>query len=294
MSTYLPKLMITGGGGQVATALQHHPLASAFQTFSYPRTALDIIDPQAVADTINTISPDIIINTAAYTAVDKAEHESYQAMHINYQGTKTLSLACAKKNIFLIHISTDYIFDGNTKVPYQEDDLPNPINVYGESKWLGEQAVRDYCERHIILRTSGIYSEYGQNFFKTMLSLASTNKTIKVVADQYTCPTDAYHLAQVLLTIAANRVMTGTYHYCDAPATSWYQFAVEIISAAKHHQDLLVADIKAIPTEDYPTPARRPAYSVLQCNKIAKDFGITQQLREAAINRILESRGIYA
>lgn len=291
MTSYLPKLMITGGEGQVAKALRSHPLAKAFQILSFSRADLDIIDSQAVTNTITHVAPDVVINTAAYTAVDKAEKEAYQAMHINYQGAKTISIACAKNQIFLIHLSTDYIFDGNTKTPYQETDLPNPINVYGESKWLGEQAVRDYCERHIILRTSGIFSEYGQNFFKTMLSLASSNKKLQIVADQVTCPTDAFQLARVLLAMAQTLAATGTYHYCDSGPTSWYQFAVDIIDAAKAHQPLLVDEIKAITTAEYPTAAKRPAYSVLQCSKIEKDFGIAQETRAAAIQRILTNRG---
>jgi dTDP-4-dehydrorhamnose reductase len=228
-----------------------------------------------------------VINAAAYTAVDKAEQEADQAILVNHLGAQNLAIACKKNQVPLIHLSTDYIFDGAHTCPYQEDDKENPTNVYGHSKWLGEQAVREQCEQHIILRVSGIFSQYGHNFLKTMLRLAQEKKELRVVADQITCPTYAGDIASVLFSIMQQSLHWGTYHYCNAGPVSWHQFATTIIQTAKQYQHLLVEEIKAISTSHYPTLAKRPAYSVLDCSKIENEMGIKQSMWRDALSVVI-------
>jgi dTDP-4-dehydrorhamnose reductase len=276
MKNYLPRVLITGGSGQLGHALQHHAAALEFHVTACSHAELDITDITSINKAITHYSPDIIINAAAYTAVDKAEQDREACMRINHRGAEYIAQACAKYKIPLIHLSTDYVFDGTKTSPYREDDTANPVNFYGTSKWLGEQSVRAYCDHHIILRVSGIFSEYGNNFMKTMLRLAREKNELRVVADQITCPTYAGHIAGVIFSIIKQPARQGTYHYCDASPASWHEFAQAIINVSRQHQELRVETVKAIPATDYPTPARRPAYSVLDCSKIENDFGIKQ------------------
>lgn len=285
------KIAITGGGGQLALALQHHPLMQQFQCTAYSRKEVDITDDVSIAAIFAKAKPDVIINTAAYTAVDKAETEMLSAMEINYAGSAKLASACQKHQIPMIHVSTDYIFDGKKTTPYREDDAANPINYYGKSKYLSELAVRDNCEQHIILRVSGIFSEYGHNFLKTILRLAQEKKQLQIVADQITCPTYAGSIAGAILTILPQlntHHSFGTYHYCSNTPVSWHQFALAIVAEMKKIKSLLVEDVKPIPAAQYKTAAHRPAYSVLNCDRIQKTFGITQPAWEKAIKTILE------
>jgi dTDP-4-dehydrorhamnose reductase len=260
------KILITGGNGQIAHALSLHPRAREFQITSCARQDLDITSVASINKAFEKFEPQVIINTAAYTAVDKAEQEIDLANLANHLGAENLACICEEHHIPLIHLSTDYIFDGTNNAGYSEDDPPNPINQYGKSKWLGEQAVNKQCEQHIILRVSGVFSEHGNNFFNTMLKLAKNKTAIRVVADQITCPTYAGDIADAIFTIIKKPGHWGTYHYCSTPEISWHQFAKAILDQ----------DITAITTAEYPTPAKRPAYSVLNCNKIESIFGIKQ------------------
>lgn len=271
-----PKILITGGQGQLARALSTHPHAKKLRITTCSRDECDITNPDSISHVLSSYSPDIIINTAAYTAVDKAESEPDLAALINHQGAQNLANACAKREIPLIHLSTDYVFDGTKSSPYIEDDLPNPINVYGKTKWQGEEAIRKKLLAHVILRVSGIFSEYGNNFFKTILKLAAEKSDLHIVADQITCPTYAMDVADTLLTMACSLNHFGTYHYCGKPAVSWHDFAVAIIEKAKQSRTLSVQTIQAITTLEYHAAAKRPAYSVLDCQKIERDFGIHQ------------------
>lgn len=284
--TYLPNVLITGAQGQLGMALQHHPLAKQMNLHALNRQQLDITHFASIEHAINTIKPDVIINSAAYTAVDKAESEYELALQINAKGAQQLAQACEAHHIPFIHISTDYIFDGNKPLPYKEKDPAHPVNRYGESKWQGEQAVREACEKHLILRVSGVFSEYGQNFFKTMLRLAKERKELRIVADQITCPTYAGDIAETLYKLI-QEPKWGTYHYCNQEATSWFHFASHIIETARQYQPLQVENIIPIPASEYVTPAKRPAYSVLDCEKIKQDAGITQKPWKAAVQSIL-------
>ncbi len=287
MTNSLPRILITGGNGQLAQALRQHALTNKFQLSFRSHAEMDISNLHSVTTVIKEFSPDAIINTAAYTAVDKAESDEDAAMQANYQGAKNLAIASHEAVVPLIHLSTDYVFDGEATIPYSEEALTNPINIYGKSKYLGEEAIREHCTQHIILRVSGVFSEFGNNFFKTILRLAAERNELRIVADQMTCPTDANDIARVIFNLlAAEEKSFGTYHYCGKNAVSWHEFATAIISEAKKYKPLLVENIQAIPASAYPTPARRPAYSVFNCKKIENHFGITQTPLAASIQQV--------
>lgn len=286
MTNYLPKLLITGAHGQLATTMMRHPLAQAFHLIPCSRAELDITDESALRRVLNHHKPSLVINTAAYTAVDKAQTESSQALLVNAIGAKNLAQYCGAAGIPLIHVSTDYIFDGRQTQPYREDDTPHPINVYGETKLVGEQAIREHCGEHVILRTSGVFSEFGHNFLKTMLRLATEKETLNVVDDQITCPTYTGDIAQALFTIAKQPVW-GTYHYCSTPPVSWFHFAADIIAQARCLQPLKISRVNAITTAQYPSAAKRPAYSVLDCAKIKQDYGLAAPSWQTAVQQII-------
>lgn len=271
------KLLVTGANGQVGWELAQ----AGSQVIALTQSQLNIAHADDIAKKIVEFSPDILINAAAYTAVDKAEQEREHALSINSDGPRFLAQACAQHNIPLIHLSTDYIFSGEQKKPYREEDKAAPLNFYGESKWLGEQAVRECWDKHIILRLSGVFSSHGHNFVKTILRLAKEKEELRVVADQTTCPTSAGSIAKTILLICQKIIgqsaaSWGTYNYCSSEPTSWYQFAETIVQMAHPHHSLMVKSIVAIPSSEYPTPAKRPHYSVLNCDKLKKEFGIEQ------------------
>lgn len=282
------KILITGGHGQVGQALANHERASEFQLSLYSHAELDITQVASIKRAVDQYNPDIIINTAAYTAVDKAESEIESAASVNYQGALNLATLCRKEQIPLIHLSTDYVFDGKKTTPYTPDDTAQPLNFYGKSKLLGELAIREQHEQHVILRVSGIFSEYGNNFYKTILRLAKEKKELRIVADQITCPTYAGHIADTLFTIAKNPKHWGVYHYCDNEPASWFSFAKKIIQQAKEIMPLHVEMVNAIAAVDYPTPAKRPAYSVMDCSALEKAYGIKQQRWENGLAACFE------
>ena len=219
-----------------------------------------------------------MINAAAYTAVDRAEEERERAFAVNCDGAANLATACLKENVPLIHLSTDYVFNGNANRPYSETDCVSPLGAYGESKAAGEREVRKILSRHIIVRTAWLCGLHGGNFVKTMLRLGKSQKEVRVVADQYGCPTFAFDLADALLKILIRlgkdpHPRWGVYHYCGAGITTWYEFAVEIFRLARRYDDY-PARLSPISTEDFPTPAQRPFYSVLECTRIQSEFGV--------------------
>jgi dTDP-4-dehydrorhamnose reductase len=289
MKNYLPKILITGAKGQLGSALIHSVLSQNYTLIGRSHGEMDITDLTSLERSIPQLAPDLVINTAAYTAVDKAEQSNKEAMQVNYLGTANLAAVCEKYCIPLVHISTDYIFDGKKTSPYREEEEANPLNVYGKSKWMSEQAVRERCEQHLILRVSAVFSEYRTNFLKTILRLANEKAALHVVNDQLTCPTGASDIAHAIYHLA-DHIMTkksgyGTYHYCSDNPVSWYQFAVAIIEEAKKTKPLIVQEVKAIATADYPALAARPAYSVLDCGKIKTVFGLEQPQWEAAMKQ---------
>jgi len=277
------RLLITGGNGQVASALCHHPAAEAFYLMPCSRNTFDITTPATIDTLLTTMKPDIVINTAAYTAVDRAEEEREQALRVNYHGAKQIAIACETHRIPLIHLSTDYIFDGEKNLPYCEEDAAHPLNQYGMSKWLGEQAIRAYNHQHVILRISSVFSQYGHNFYVTIRRLAQEKETLRIVDDQIVCPTYAGDIAHAILSIATHPFTTETYHYCSDTPISWHAFAMAILDAAAGSLPIITKHILPVSTMEYGARANRPRYTVLDCSKIQTHIGLTQPAWQAAL-----------
>lgn len=291
-------ILLIGANGQVGREVSRLAGERGVLLAALNRTRLDITDARAVNRVVAQERPALLINAAAYTAVDKAEHEKEAAFRVNREGTTNLAAACADNKIPLIHLSTDYVFDGRQPAPYREDDPANPTGIYGLSKWEGETALRQRLDRHLILRVSWVFGVHGHNFVKTILRLGREREELRVVADQHGCPTAAAHIAHAILELAARiaggeKIPWGTYHYCGRPATTWYGFAEEIVKQA---QTMGFIDhpitVQPIGTSDYPTPTARPANSVLDCTKIAKTFGISPGSWQEGLRDML--RGLRA
>ncbi|MDX1606559.1 MAG: dTDP-4-dehydrorhamnose reductase [Candidatus Competibacterales bacterium] len=274
------RLLVTGGCGQVGTELAQRAPARGFKVQAPGSAELDITDASAVRRAVAGV--DKVINAAAYTAVDRAEQEPERAYAANRDGPAVLATACAERGIPLLHLSTDYVFDGRRPGPYREDHPVAPLGVYGASKWAGEQAVRERLEQHLILRVSWVFGAYGHNFVRTMLRLAREREELRVVADQHGCPTHAGAIAETLLELAQRLSFSddsrwGTYHYCGVPATTWHGFAEAILAQVRTLMTVTCRRVVAITTEDFPTPAPRPANSVLDCSRIAAVFGLSPE-----------------
>ena len=288
------KVLVTGKNGQVGSCLANLlETQTELNLLALDRKQLDITDPIQVDKIVSEFQPNIIINAAAYTAVDKAEQESELAIAINRDGPQNLANAANKVNATIIHISTDYVFDGDSAENYLESDITAPQGEYGRSKLAGEQAVAQACPKHIILRTAWVFGEHGNNFVKTMLRLAKVRDSLGVVADQFGGPTYTGDIANAILTIskqiAQGSQAFGVYHFSGFPHASWHTFAEKIFEIALE-QSILVQPIQVNPitTLDYPTPAKRPANSRLNCDKIYNAFGIKQSEWKAALVRIKE------
>ena len=258
------KILITGANGQLGFELQR-TRPEGCQLIALSRTELDITDSRAVTAAVLQHRPDLVINTAAYTAVDKAESEKDKAFAVNADGAANVARAAADYNVRFIHISTDFVFDGSRSQPYLPNDKPNPISIYGASKLKGEEAVlAATMGKALILRTGWLYSSHGSNFVKTMLKLMAARKEISVVADQAGTPTWAGDLARAIYHRAGMANVQGIYHWTDAGIASWYDFAVAIQEESLQLGFLKKSiPVKPIRTKDYPTPAKRPPYSVL-------------------------------
>jgi dTDP-4-dehydrorhamnose reductase len=273
------KVLVTGRDGQLARGLVD-TAGAGVQVVAIGRPELDLADEKSVAAAVARERPDIVVNAAAYTVVDKAETEPDVAHAVNALGAEHVATACAARAIPIIHLSTDYVFDGTKSDPYVEGDPAAPVNVYGRTKLEGEQRVAKACERHLILRTAWVHSPWGVNFVKTMLRRAATRPTtIGVVDDQNGSPTYAPHLAAIVLAIAARvtadpaDVRWGVYHAVGGGETSWFGFAREIFRRAAE-QGLPAAEVTAIATAAYPTLARRPANSRLNCDRLRLSLGL--------------------
>ena len=270
-------ILLFGASGQLGSELTRASAARALPLVALSRAEADIADPGAVSAAIGRHTPSLVVNAAAYTKVDAAESETEAARLGNETGPAVLAAACAAAGVPLIHISTDYVFDGSKQGAYVEDDPIVPINAYGRSKAAGEKAVREAAPRHVILRISWLYGEFGQNFLKTMLKLAATRDELRVVSDQQGCPTSSADLAAAILAIAprlaANENVWGTYHYAGSGVTTWHGFASRIV-AAQAPLTGRTPRVTAVLAKDFPTAARRPANSVLDCGKFARVFGL--------------------
>lgn len=285
------KVAVTGANGQLGYQLIQK-LAGKVTLKAFDRAALNIASAAEVEQRLSAFAPDIIINAAAYTAVDKAEQEQVQADAINHLGAEYLARAAEKHNAVLIHVSTDYVFDGNSNIAYIETDQTNPQSVYGKTKLAGEQAVLQHCSKHIILRTAWVFGEHGNNFVKTMLRLVQSRPELGVVADQMGGPTYAGDIAAAIVSIVSqlsekNEQRWGIYHYSGKPYVSWQQFAQQIFEHAVQQQLIAkVPLVNAITTAQYPTPAKRPAFSMLNCSKIEREFAIQPSGWQAALQQL--------
>ena len=272
------KVLVTGASGQLGRSIRDASHCSVHDfIFSDLRAegdvvALDITDADAVRETVRTNGVGVIINCAAYTDVNRAESDAGLARLINETAPGILAAVATEVDALLIHVSTDYVFDGSACVPYTEDCPTSPVSVYGTSKLAGEKAVVESGCRYMIFRTAWLYSNYGRNFYKTMLELTAQKPFINVVADQVGTPTYAADLADAIVSVIAPDVprRDGIYHYTDEGVCSWYDFAKEICAAAGH-----LCDVRPCRTADYPTPAVRPHYSVLDKTKFKTDFGLS-------------------
>ncbi|KJF69045.1 dTDP-4-dehydrorhamnose reductase [Rhizobium nepotum] len=289
-----PRLLVTGRYGQIATALtERAALDGRFDVVSLGRPQFDLADPSTVGAAIEMASPDIIVSAAAYTAVDQAESEEDLATRMNGLSAGEIAKAAHRLGVPIIHISTDYVFDGLKSTPYLEDDIVAPIGVYGRSKLAGEIAVRAATEEHVILRTAWVYSPFGKNFLKTMLRLAETRDSLSIVDDQIGNPTSALDIADGILTMASNilsdnsRMFRGTFHMSGDGAASWADFAEEIFSQARLRNGPF-ATVKKIATSEYPTPARRPANSRLDCSRLRKLHGIISPPWQSSTAQVVE------
>lgn len=279
-------VLVTGGNGQLGQSLQY--ISMNYPTIQFvfcSSTDLDITDKAQCEKVFQQHQPDYCINAAAYTAVDKAESDIEKATAINVVGSKNLAEVCKDREIVLIHVSTDFVFDGSKSTPYTERDQPNPTGVYGQTKLEGERAIQSIFDQYYIVRTSWVYSQFGANFMKTMLRLASERESLSVVNDQIGTPTNAVDLAEALVKIiqynAKGITNYGIYNYSNEGLCSWFDFAKKIFEVNN-----ITIDLNPIPSSSYPTPAQRPAYSVLDKTKIMKHFDIRINNWEESLKKI--------
>lgn len=282
----MKKITVIGGNGQLGNCFRK--IASDFEDrFEFDFTdssTLDVTNADQVSDYFYDFKPDFCINASAYTAVDLAETEAEKAFAVNAQGVANLAESCAENKATLIHISTDYVFDGETNISYSEDDFTNPQGVYGASKRKGEELALDLNPKTIILRTSWLYSEFNKNFVKTMLHLFSIKEEMGIVADQFGQPTNANDLAEAVLKIITTEKKTyGIFHFSNYPETTWFGFASKIAALANSNIKL-----NAITTADFPTPAKRPARSTMALDKIENSYGIEPKYWENSLEECIE------
>ena len=281
----MKKILVTGANGQLGQSLQKlSQKEKAFQFLFTDSETLDITNKEEVLNFFWQNEPDVCINAAAYTAVDLAETDTEKAFLVNADGTENLALACAEYNAQFIHVSTDYVFDGTNNLEYTEEDFTNPLGVYGASKLAGEELALEANPCAIILRTSWVYSEFGKNFVKTMLSLFATKEELNVVADQFGQPTNATDLAEAILTIVKTEKKTpGIFNFSNEGKISWHDFAQKIA-------ELSVSKIKINPivTSQYPTPAKRPQNSTLDLSKIKSTYHINIKPWEESLAKTIQ------
>jgi dTDP-4-dehydrorhamnose reductase len=287
-------VVVFGAGGQVGRELTGQRWPAGLVATGVERAAGDVTEPASVAAALDRVRPALVVNAAAYTAVDKAEQERARAWAVNRDGAASLAAACVLRGLPLIHLSTDYVFDGTKADAYAEDDPVAPLGVYGASKEAGEAAIRATLPRHVILRTAWVFGVHGHNFVKTMLRLGAERPTLGVVADQRGCPTEAADIARAVARVAASLLDAprpeafGTFHYVGQPATTWHGFAEAIFERAARHGRKRPT-VNAITTADYPTPARRPANSMLATEKLARVHGVTPCDWPAALARVVDT-----
>ena len=286
------KILVIGSKGQLGHELLIQGNNLGYEILPADLPDLDITDKTQVKHWLEKFQPSLVVNAAAYTNVDKAETEQNLAFAVNRDGPANLAEACAKFEIPLIHISTDFIFDGKKSSPYIESDPVSSLSIYGKSKQEGENEVRSRLKKHIILRTAWLYGVHGQNFVKTMLRLGREKEVISVVADQFGSPTSAADLAEAILNIISKikhsgDIKWGTYHYCGIGITTWHVFTEEILNLASRYISIKTTNVKPISTAEYPTDAARPCFSALDCSLIKKNFGINPKPWQDSLKTVI-------
>ena len=285
------KVLVLGSKGQLGRCLYDQLIKTDYEVVYASRADFDIGDLSSLSENVSLIKPDIVINAGAYTAVDKAEDDKQMADLINHRAVVKLANVCKALNAWLIHVSTDYVFDGTATKPYNEDDKTNPQGIYGDSKLNGDLAITRSGCNHIIIRTAWVFSEYGNNFLKTMLRLGAGHDELSVVGEQIGCPTYAQDIAKAIVVMVpslnSKSSCAGIFHYCGDQPCSWYEFALAIFAEAETYGLKTPIRINSIDTAEYPTRAIRPAYSVLECSKINSTFGIAPSNWRDGIKSVL-------
>lgn len=288
-------VVVVGSAGMLGGDVVESFKGAGLEIAALGRRDIDITKRESVRLALGRIdAPRLLINCAAYTAVDKAESEPEAAFAANRDGPANLADECKRLGIPLIHISTDYVFNGKSNRPYKEEAAADPINIYGMSKWQGEEVVRSRLTEHIIVRTSWLYGSRGRNFVKTILALGTQREELKVVADQFGCPTWSFDLAGCLVRIAeralldTEKVLWGTYHFCGAGVATWYDFASAVLDEVAQRQTTRVARVSPVPSSSYPTLAARPWYSALDCGKIEVSFGVAPPPWRKSLARLMD------
>ena len=285
------RLLLLGGSGQVGTEFQGLPLPRGVEVVAPDKGSLDLTDHGALDSVVADGSWSAVINAAAYTDVDRAESEEAKALAVNGEAPARLAAATSRLGIPLVHISTDYVFDGRKRAPYVESDAPSPLNAYGRTKLAGEQAVAAGNPRHLIVRTSWVYSPFRRNFVRTILRLASERDRLTIVADQRGCPTAAQDVASACLSVALRCASNpesgpyGLYHFAGGGEATWHEFAKAIVELARLPRSI---EVVPIGTEDYPTPAKRPLDSRLDCGALDRDFQIKPRPWHKALKDTLD------
>lgn len=291
-----PRILLVGPSGQVGTELQRS-FAGLGELIPCNRTLLDLTSEASIRSAVERTEPDVILNAAAYTAVDKAESEPELAYAVNAHAPQILAREAARRNALFIHYSTDYVFDGTKSSPWTENDPTNPLNVYGASKLAGEQGIRKEGGRYLVFRTSWVYGPHGKNFLFTMLRLGRERERLSIVDDQQGAPTTSIAISDATRTIVegvlagrfgASEEWAGIYHITCGGVVSWCGFAQAIFARAGKQLDGRLPQVLPIPTAEYPTPARRPLNSVLSCEKLARTFGVRLPAWEAALGRVFD------
>lgn len=271
------KILLIGGTGRIGTALKNLLREHTIKLYTPSSKDLNVANYPQILNSLSLIKPKLIINTAV-VGVDLSETNSLLAKEINHLGSENLARACSVFGIPLLHLSTDYVFSGDTNKPYEENDTAYPVNVYGKTKHAGEKSIIQQLEKHIIFRTSWVFGEYGHSFMKTILSLAKKNKTIQVVSDEISCPTYVDDIANALLVIAKqihdDEALWGIYHFCGDEAISRYEYALKVVNAASKDARFKLKNIQPILSKDFTAIAQRPKFTAMSCKKINEVFDI--------------------
>lgn len=283
----MKRILVTGAAGMTGSEVCEQATAAGWLVQPLAHADADITDARMLADVTRKFRPDVVVNAAAYTAVDRAESDADVAMAVNCEGARNVARAAASAKAPVIHISTDYVFNGEGHSPYEPGSKTDPASVYGKTKLAGEAAVREENPNHVIVRTSWVFSHRGANFVRTMLRLGAERDELRVVEDQIGRPTSATDLGSALLivalAIAENPTLTGIYHFANAGETSWFGFAQRIFEQARALGERHIPRIVPIPTSEFPTPARRPRYSVLDTTSFSDRFGVEPRSWQSAV-----------